>query len=86
MVFLFAFLFFLINLDRPPHPDELHHVLAAQQLLESGRPIIGEGEYWRGILHTCLVAVSYELFGEGLASARMPAVLAVGLTVLTLFL
>jgi 4-amino-4-deoxy-L-arabinose transferase-like glycosyltransferase len=81
-----AVLLFSINLDRPAHPDELHHVLAAEHLLESGRPLIGDGEYHRGLLHTWLVAASYEVFGEGLASARMPAVLLVAFVALFLFL
>jgi len=75
IVFSLALVLYCINLDRSPHPDELHHVLAAQHLLETGRPLIGEGEYWRGILHTWLVAISYETLGEGLASARAPSVL-----------
>ena len=80
-VFLFALILYSLNLDRPPHADELHHVIAAQSLLETGRPIIAEGEYWRGILHTRLVALSYAVFGEGLASARIPSVIAVALVV-----
>ena len=79
--FVFALILYSLNLDRPPHPDELHHVIAAQNLLETGRPIIAEGEYWRGILHTWLVAISYAIFGEGLASARIPSVIAVALVV-----
>ncbi len=84
-VFVAALLLYSINLDRPPHPDELHHVLAAQHLLETGRPVIGEGEYLRGILHTWMVALSYKVFGESLASARLPAVLFVALVAPLLF-
>ena len=86
LVFLLALILFSINLDRSPNPDELHHVLAAQQLLDTGRPIIDKGEYWRGIHHTWLVAISYEVFGEGLASARIPSVLFVALIAPILFL
>jgi 4-amino-4-deoxy-L-arabinose transferase-like glycosyltransferase len=86
IVFLAALTLFSINLDRPPHADELHHILAAQHLLETGRPILAEGEYTRGILHTWLVAIAYEIFGEGLASARIPSVLLVAVVALTLFL
>ena len=85
LLFFIALLLFSINLDRPPNGDELHHVLAAQHLLETGRPLIGEGEYRRGILHTWMVAISYELFGEGIASARIPAVLLVALVAPILF-
>jgi len=79
IVFIAALLLYSINLNRPPHPDELHHALAAQHLLETGRPAIGEGEYVRGILHTWMVALSYRIFGESLASARLPAVFFVAL-------
>ena len=85
-LFLLALALFAINLDRPPHPDELHHVLAAQHLFETGRPLLADGEYWRGLLHTWMVAASYEVFGDGLASARAPAVLLVALVVSILFL
>ena len=85
-VFACALLLFSLNLDRPPDPDELHHVLAAQHLLETGRPILADGEYSRGILHTWMVAISYQAFGEGLASARFPAVLLAALVAPALFL
>ena len=68
-----------INLDRLPHPDELHHILAARGLLESGEPRIAEGLYTRAILHTWLVAWSYELFGVSLAAARVPSLIAIAL-------
>ena len=84
-VFAIAVLLFTINLDRPPHPDELYHALAAKGLLETGRPVLAEGEYWRGILHTRMVAVSYAIFGEGLASARLPAVALAALVAPVLF-
>lgn len=85
VVFIAALLLYTINLDRPPIPDELHHVLAAQHLLETGRPVIVDGEYVRGILHTWMVAISYKVFGESLASARLPALLFVALVVPLLF-
>jgi 4-amino-4-deoxy-L-arabinose transferase-like glycosyltransferase len=86
LVFALAVLLFSINLDRPPHPDELHHVLAAEGLLETGQPVIAEGEYSRGILHTWMVAASYAIFGEGLSSARLPTVMFEALVALILFL
>ena len=85
IAFLSALLLFSLNLDRPPYPDELHHVLAAQHLLETGRPLLAEGEYWRGILYTWAVAISYKVFGEGLASARIPSVLLVAFVAPILF-
>ncbi len=84
-IFVAALLLYSINLNRPPHPDELHHVLAAQHLWETGRPSIGDGEYVRGILHTWMVALSYKAFGESLASARLPAVVFVALVAPLLF-
>ena len=68
-----------INLDRLPHPDELHHILAARGLLESGEPRIAEGLYTRAILYTWLVAWSYELFGVSLAAARAPSLVTIAL-------
>ena len=85
IVFLSAMVLFSLNLDRPPQADELFHVMAAQHLLETGHPIIAEGEYWRGILYTWLVAVSYEIFGDSLSSARLPAALLVALIAPILF-
>lgn len=84
-VFLIAALFFCINLGRPPHPDELHHALAAQHLFEAGRPMLADGEYWRGYTHTWMVAASYAIFGESLVSARIPSVLFVALTAALMF-
>ncbi len=80
-----ALILYSLNLDRPPHADELHHVIAAENLLETGRPTIAEGEYWRGMLQTRLVALSYAVFGDGLVSARIPSVIAVSLVVAILF-
>ena len=84
-VFVCALLLFCINLDRPPHPDEMHHALVAQHLLETGRPMLDQGEYKRGIAYTWCVAISYEIFGEGLASARAPSVLFVAVVAAILF-
>lgn len=82
---LAALLLYLLHLDRAPHPDELYHILAARGLLETGEPRIGEGLYPRGFLFTWLVAQSFRLFGEGLATARLPSVLATSLLILVLF-
>jgi hypothetical protein len=86
VVLALALLLFSINLDRPPHPDELYHAISAKGLLETGRPALAEGEYWRGLMHTRMVAASYAIFGEGLPSARMPAVLLAALIAPVLFL
>lgn len=80
-----AALLYTINLDRLPHPDELHHAIAARGLLEQGIPAIAEGRYDRVLLHTWMVAGSYALFGDGLAAARLPSVLCMAVLVGLLF-
>ncbi len=67
----------LLGLDHTPHYDELYHVLAARSLLEDGTLQLGDGfPYVRARLFTFLVAGSFALFGESLATARVPAVAA----------
>ncbi len=83
---LAALLLYTVNLDRAPHPDELYHILAARGLLETGEPRIAEGLYTRGYAFTWIVAQSFRLFGESLATARLPSVLATALLVGVLFL
>ena len=68
-----------VNLGHLPHPDELHHILAARGLIETGEPRIAEGLYTRGLLQTWLVAWSFDAFGVGLAAARVPSVVAIAL-------
>ncbi len=74
-----------INLGRPPHYDELYHILAARGLLETGEPRIGDGLYLRALPFTWMVARSIEWFGDSLWAARIPAVLFASLTVMVLF-
>lgn len=78
-------LLYCVNLGHLPHPDELHHALAARGVLEHGVPSIAEGVYYRGLLHTYLVAGSYALFGDSLASARIPSVVCMALVAALLF-
>lgn len=75
LLFVGSVTVFCINLGRLPHPDELYHILAAKGLLETGEPRIAEGLYWRGYLQTWLTAWSFRLFGESLATARIPSAL-----------
>jgi len=70
----------------PPTHDELHHLLAARALLDSGTPRIAEGVYPRALLFSWQVAASFALFGESLFAARLPAALAIALTATLLFL
>lgn len=85
-IFGFAVLVFSINLGRLPFPDELYHVLAARGLLEFGSPRIAEGTYTRGFLQTWLTAWSFRVFGETLATARIPSVVAMASLVTVAFL
>lgn len=78
---------YAINLGRLPHPDELYHLLAAEGILQTGEPTIGDnGRYWRGYPFTWLVAQSIDLFGTSLSVARLPAVVFMVATVVALFL
>jgi hypothetical protein len=74
-------LLYTINLDRLPAPDELHHVLAARGLLETGEPRIAEGLYTRTLLHTWFVAESFQLLGDSVAAARVPSVICMAVLV-----
>ena len=80
-----AGLLYAINLGRLPHPDELHHAIAARGLLETGEPRIAEGVYSRGLLYTWMVAGAYALFGDGLAVARLPSLICMAVLVGLLF-
>ena len=84
-LFAAACLLYSINLGRMAHPDEFHHILAAQGLLATGEPRIAEGVYTRVFLHTWLVAQSFALFGDSLAAARVPSLIATALLVAALF-
>jgi hypothetical protein len=81
---LASLLIYVSSLERPPHNDELYHMLAARGLLETGEPSIGEdGRYWRGYPLTWIVAQSLWLFGDSLSAGRLPPVLfMVGLVIL----
>lgn len=85
VLFVAALAFYSINLNHLPHPDELHHVIAAHGLLTTGEPQIAEGLYTRVLLHTWMVAKSYQLFGESIAAARVPSVVALAACVALLF-
>jgi predicted membrane-bound mannosyltransferase len=86
-VFALAFVARLIGLHHTPYVDELNHVMAAHSLLEHGTlQLAGGGEpYTRARLFTYLVAALFRVFGESLAVARMPAVVAGAALVAALF-
>lgn len=80
-----AGLLYTINLGRLPHPDELHHAIAARGLLEHGQPAIAEGLYTRTLLHTWMVAGAYALFGDSLAVARLPSLICMAVLIGLMF-
>jgi len=87
IVGLLSLLLYGSSLDRPPHNDELYHMLAAQGLLETGEPSIGEeGRYWRGYPLTWIVAQSIDFFGPTLAAGRLPPAIFMSGLVVLLFL
>lgn len=85
LLFVACAALYSIQLGRMPLPDEMHHVLAARSMLETGEPAIAEGRYERALFYTWLVARSFELFGVGLAAARVPSLLCMALLVPILF-
>lgn len=86
LIFLLSLAVYSINLERPPHPDELYHMLAARGLLATGEPTIGEaGRYWRGFPLTWIVAQSLDLLGDSLTAGRLPSVVVTALLVALLF-
>jgi len=73
-VLLFAMAWRLI--DHLPQYDELFHFLAARGIRDHGRPVIADGIYDRAELFTWLVAGAIKVFGDSLAAARIPSLLA----------
>lgn len=73
-------------LSAPARHDELYHLLAARGLLETGEPRIADGLYVRGYAYTRLAAWAMALFGDHLAAARLPALVAAALVPASLFL
>src|SRR4051794_17286417 len=84
-LFVAALLISAIRIGHPPEFDELYHVLAARGWLETGRFAIAEGEYNRAGLFTLLIAAFFRLFGESIAVARVPSVLAYSILVSVFF-
>ena len=86
-VFAIALVARLIGLHHTPYVDELNHVMAAHSLLERGTLEITPGgePYTRARLFSWLVAGLFRVFGESLAVARIPAVLAGAALVTALF-
>ncbi|WP_281826351.1 hypothetical protein [Jannaschia rubra] len=77
LTLLAALAFRLGLLDAPGEFDEFYHLLAARGLVDVGLPRIMDGEYWRGILFTRMVAAVFELTGsQGLPAARLVSVAA----------
>ena len=86
-VFAIALVARLIGLHHTPYVDELNHVMAAHALIDHGTmELVPGGEpYTRARIFTDLIAALFRVFGESLAVARIPAVLAGAALVTTLF-
>ncbi len=69
------------------HTDEAFHLLAARSLVDHGSMQLTEGAqpYERAAAFTYMVAGSYLLFGDSLASAQIPSFAAAVLLVLLMF-
>jgi len=63
-------------IDHLPQYDELFHFLAARGIRDHGKPVIADGIYDRAELFTWLVAGAIKAFGDSLAAARIPSLLA----------
>jgi hypothetical protein len=87
LIAILSLLLYSINIDRLTNHDEIYHILAAEGLLATGEPSIGEnGRYWRGYPLTWLVAQSFTIFGPTLAAARLPSIITTVVMVAALFL
>jgi 4-amino-4-deoxy-L-arabinose transferase-like glycosyltransferase len=80
-----AVLIRLPGLDHFPRNDELYTVLAARSWLIDGVLRIGDGVYDRASLFTIMVAWLFQIFGESLAVARLPALIAGSLLVVAVY-
>lgn len=76
---LLSVAFYMLNLERVPHPDELYHMLAARGFIETGEYRIADGIYERGALQTWMSAKMMMWLGDSLAVARLPSVFIMGL-------
>jgi len=87
VVFAIALVARLIGIHHTPYVDELNHVMAAHSLLARGTLQLDAGgePYTRARLFTWLVAALFRVFGESLAVARIPAVIAGAALVAVLF-
>ena len=63
-------------IDHPPIYDELLHVLAARGIVETGSPSVADGSYSRALVYSRAVALAFEIRGDNLISARLPALIA----------
>lgn len=82
-----ALVFRIGLLQAPGEFDEYYHLLAARGWLETGRPTILDGEYWRASLFTRAVAALFALTGQDdLATGRLISVAAATLLPVVLFL
>jgi 4-amino-4-deoxy-L-arabinose transferase-like glycosyltransferase len=77
----------LVGFGKPPHIDELYHILAAQSLLGDGDLAIANGSpYTRAWAFTYLIAGLFRIFGDGVLIARLPALVGGVALVVAVFL
>ena len=75
----------LPGLAHEPWGDELYHILAARDYLETGVFGINGGSYPRSQAYSEMVAGLYQVFGVSPVVARLPAFIAAVLTIVVLF-
>lgn len=75
----------LPGLGHEPWGDELYHILAARDYLETGVFGINGGVYGRSAAYSEMVAGLYQVFGVSPLVARIPALIAAVLTIVVLF-
>ena len=85
LLFFLSVVIGAIGLDHLPRNDELYTLLAARGWLIDGVPRIADGVYDRAQLYTILVAQFLRVFGESLAVARLPSLIAGSLLVVAVF-
>ena len=85
LLFFLSVVIGAIGLDHLPRNDEFYTLLAARGWLIDGVPRIADGVYDRAQLYTILVAQFLRVFGESLAVARLPSLIAGSLLVVAVF-
>lgn len=86
VLFVIASITRLVSINHSPYDDEMFHVLAAQSWSSGNSLSIGDGVYNRAYLFTIIIGYLFQLFGENLIIARLPALFMGVLWVIILFI